>query len=75
MRSISIVLNEFISNKIKSVLCGLWRKVASFSSLNHVLIPMFFDHGEQVGFVHFGSRYQFPYQNMESVASELVNPI
>jgi hypothetical protein len=57
VRSVSIGLDKFGSYEIQIILRSVWDKIICLSGSNHVLVPMLFDHSEQVGFILFSTRY------------------
>jgi hypothetical protein len=57
VRCIRIGLDKFGAYKIQSILRSVRDKIICLSGSNHVLVPMLFNHSEQVGFILLSTRY------------------
>ena len=72
MRSILICSNKLCFDEFKRMMRRVWFIRLCFTRVCQELIPMLHYHGEQVGFAHYGVRYDTPQQYMESVTGELI---
>ena len=54
---VGIGFDKFVLYEIEGVLSSVRNKVATFSGLNHILVPVLFNHCEQIGLVCLSTWY------------------